>query len=571
MLNGYLSIILHAHLPYIRHPHFPDFMEEDWLFEAITETYLPLIDAFERLHKEDIPFRLTISLSPTLCEMFSDEFLKNRYSNHLKQLIELSEKELVNTRRDGLFYETAGMYYERFRRFNALYYRYQGNLVKAFAHFQELGLIEIITCATTHGFLPLMLNKESVRAQVMVAVKNYQKYFTKKPSGFWLPECGYYPGIEEILAEAGIKYFIIDTHGLTNGRPAPIMDNYLPVSCGKSKVAAFARDPETSRQVWSAEEGYPGDADYREFYRDLGYDAPYHYIRPYLHSDGVRRNVGIKYYRITGDVPLHLKQPYKRDSALSKVKSHAAHFVFDRQKQIEHLPGPPKADPSMEDKFPIIIAPYDAELFGHWWFEGPEFLQAVIRRINHVQGLKLITPSDYLKKHHRLQVSLPSFSTWGDRGYCEVWLNGKNDWFYRHLHKAEARMIELACKYYNGKKIPLNPPVRGEIGGFHQLSLREKALNQMARELLLAQSSDWAFLLTTSHSECYAHNRFKTHIDRFNRLYEQIKQGRIDPEGWLNHIQSEDNLFEEVDYRVYATRSHRLFIQRNEGHRLRHR
>ncbi|MBI5777847.1 MAG: DUF1957 domain-containing protein [Planctomycetes bacterium] len=540
MLKGYLSIVLHAHLPYVRHPNFTDFMEEDWLYEAITETYLPLLAAFEELYRDNVPFRMTISLSPPLCEMLTDELLQNRYSQHLSRLVELAEKEIVNTAGDGLFRDTARMYHERFRKLQDLYHNnYNRNLVQAFGRFQQLGYLEIITCAGTHGFLPLMKHPESVRAQVMTSVRNYQKHFARKPAGIWLPECGYYPGLEAILAQAGIKYFIIDTHGITNGSPTPIMNTYLPVYADRQyKVAAFGRDAETSRQVWSAKEGYPGDANYREFYRDLGYDADYQYIKPYLHSDGVRRNVGIKYYRITGDVPLHLKQPYNRRNALAKIQNHVDNFIFNRQQQINYISG---KFAIRNSQFPIIIAPYDAELFGHWWFEGPDFIEALVRKLNTQEELKLITPNEYLKQQPKLQVSQPSFSTWGDGGYCKVWLNGKNDWFYRHLHKAEERMLELTR---DRASEPVNQ--YPSVNGLHQ-----KALNQMARELLLAQSSDWTFLITTQHSECYAQNRFKTHLSRFNRLYDDIKNDTID-EAYIDEIQAEDNLFEEMDYRVYA-------------------
>lgn len=538
MLNGYLSIILHAHLPFIRHPAFPDFMEEDWLFEAITETYLPLLDSFEELHKQKIPFQLTISLSPTLCEMLSDNLLKERYSRHLNCLIELSEKE-VTTTRQGLFNDTAHLYYERFRKLKDLYDNlYQQDLVNAFGKFQKLGYLEIMTCAATHGYLPLMLHQESVCAQIVTATKNYHKHFSKMPDGIWLPECAYFPELENILAENNIKYFILDTHGIINGSPQPIMDAYLPVYCNHKKVAAFGRNEEASRQVWSATEGYPGDADYREFYRDLGYDAPYQYIKPYLHSDGIRRNIGIKYYRITGNVPLHLKEPYEQKKALSKVEHHADNFILKRQQQLSSLSDKLSSilgEYNQDTIMPIIVAPYDAELFGHWWFEGPDFISTVVKKINRQSDFTLITLSDYLKRHPKLQISQPSFSSWGDKGYSEVWLNGKNDWLYRHLHKAEERMIEMATKYAHSTN-------NGQKG----------ILNQMARELLLAQSSDWAFLLTNQHSECYAQNRFKTHLTRFTRLYEDLKNDKIDTL-YLQEIQSEDNLFDEIDYRVYAT------------------
>lgn len=526
--KGYLSVVLHAHLPYVRHPKFADFMEEDWLYEAISETYLPLLSAFETLEQDRVPFRATISLSPPLCEMLSDRLLKARYARHLDRLKELAAKEAANPANQGLFHQAARMYQNRFELLSELYHnRYQGDLLGAFARFQQSGSLEIITCCGTHGFLPLMKHPESVRAQVRASVRNYQKHFGQAPLGIWLPECGYYPGLESILDDAGIKYFIVDTHGINNGHPAPMMNTFMPVYADrKHRVAVFGRDAETSRQVWSAKEGYPGDADYREFYRDLGYDAPYEYIRPYLHSDGVRRNVGIKYYRITGEVPLHQKQPYDRSKALGKIQEHAANFIFNRQQQLSY-----QAD-RMSGLKPVLLAPYDAELFGHWWFEGPDFIEALFRKLHQQDIIKPATPSDYLKLHPKLQVSQPSFSTWGDGGYCKVWLNGRNDWFYRHLHQSEERMLSAVSRY---------PDAQGA---------EAKALNQMARELMLAQSSDWTFLISAQHSECYAQNRFKTHLDRFNRLYQFLNNDGHD-ENYLAEIEAEDNIFPEMDYRIY--------------------
>ena len=522
MSKGYLSLVLHSHLPYVRHPDYPDFMEEDWLFEAITECYLPLIDVFERLSAENIPFKVTMNISPPLCEMLQDSLLKTRYNSYLNRLTELAEKEI--TRTNGTpFAETARMYHNRFSRIRDIYYRYGEDIISALRKFQDAGSLEIITCGATHGFLPLIGRPEAVRAQVQVAVNNYKKHFHQPPQGIWLPECAYKPGIEKHLADAGIKYFIVDTHGLIYANPAAPYEANTPVYY--NGVYAFGRDQEASKQVWSAEEGYPGDTDYREFYKDIGYEAPYEYIKPYLHSDGVRRNVGIKYYRITGKVKLHEKEPYNYANAQNKVKANASDFLFNRLTQIKYLA-------EKHNISPIVVAPYDTELFGHWWFEGPEFIHALIKKIAAQDEIGLITPAEYIKLYPNQPMCEPSMSTWGDKGYNEVWLNGKNDWIYRHLHQAEDKMVELARN---------NPQATGIV---------RDALNQTARELLLAQSSDWPFLMTTGHSDSYAHNRFKTHINRFNEITKQVKENRIN-ERYIAQCRMEDNIFPEMDYRVY--------------------
>jgi len=299
---------------------------------------------------------------------------------------------------------------------------------------------------------------------------------------------------------------------------------YAPVFT-PAGTAAFGRDIESSRQVWSAVEGYPGDYNYREFYRDVGYDLDYDYIRPYIHPDGNRIDTGVKYYRITG-VDKH-KEPYNPEWAREKAAEHAGNFMFNRERQIEWL------EPGMGRK-PIIVAPYDAELFGHWWYEGPEWIEFLFRKVWYDQhAFKCITFREYLEEYPINQIIRPSASSWGWKGYHEVWLEGSNDWIYKHLHVAADRMCELAETF--------TAPTE----------LERRALNQAARELLLAQSSDWAFIMKTGTTVRYAVKRTKDHVNRFTRLYHDLKNHALD-ETWLKEVESRDNIFPEVDYRIYA-------------------
>src|SRR4051812_1448776 len=331
MEKGYLAIVLHAHLPFVRHPEYDDFLEEDWLFEAITETYLPLIDMMSRLVTEKINFRMTMSLTPPLCAMLADPLLQSRYRRYLGKLIELADKEVHRTKDQLAFQDAARMYQQKLTRCRQIYEDwYRGNLLQAFRQLQNQGVLEIITCAATHGYLPLMAHRQAARAQIRLAADDYQRHFGRRPRGIWLPECAYNPGDDILLKEAGIRYFFVDAHGLLYGTPRPRYGVYAPAYC-PSGVAAFARDMESAHQVWSSDIGYPGDPVYREFYRDLGYDLDYDYIKPYLHSDGVRRNTGLKYFRITGRVPLNQKQPYNPAAAREMAAQHAGNFLFNRQ------------------------------------------------------------------------------------------------------------------------------------------------------------------------------------------------------------------------------------------------
>lgn len=525
--RGYLALVLHAHLPYVRHPEHDHFLEEQWFFEAMTETYIPLVHVFEGLMRDGVDFRLTISLSPPLVAMMRDTLLLQRYARHLDRLVDLGYREVERTQHDGAFRGLAHMYREHFTHIRDTFRRYEGNIVRAFRNFQDAGKLEIITCNATHMFLPLADRNWAVcHAQVELAAREHEKHFGRRPKGMWLAECGYFRGLDELLRDSGIRYFFVDTHGLLFADRRPAYGVYAPLYC-PTGVAAFGRDIESSKQVWSAQEGYPGDGAYRDFYRDIGYDLDLNYIRPFIHPDGFRHYTGYKYYRITDrHTPLDRKAPYDPHAARERAAQHAGNFMYNRERQIEFLAG-------KMDRPPIVVAPYDAELYGHWWFEGPMFLDYLFRKLQYDQNvLAPITPSEYLSKFPTNQVATPCTSSWGYKGYAEVWLNGSNDWVYRHMHKMGERMVELARQY---------PAAEG---------VRRRALNQAARELLLGQASDWTFIMKTGTTVPYAVGRVCDHINRFNHLYDAIRGGAIN-EPWLRSLEEKDNLFPDIDYRVY--------------------
>ena len=527
MSRGYLAIVLHAHLPYVRHPEHRYFLEENWLYEAITATYLPLLEVFQNLARDGVPFRVTLSISPPLVGMLRDDVLKLRYAAYLDRLQLLCADEKRRTVADARLHRLAWWYAERFARLKSLYDSLSGDLVGAFAKLQNEGFLDIITVGATHGYLPVIRQPEARRAQITVAVDDYRRHFGRPPRGIWLPECGYTEGVDRLLADAGLRYFFMDAHGVLNARPRPPLGLHAPVFT-PSGVAAFGRDLESSKQVWSANEGYPGDGAYRDFYRDVGFDRPLDEIGPYIHPDGIRVHTGVKYYRVTGpNVDLAHKEPYDPDLARERAGMHAANFMFNREKQIEHLA-------AQMDRKPLILSPYDAELFGHWWFEGPMFLDFLARKIAYDQRtVQLGTASDYLEEYPVNALAEPSPSSWGDGGYSAVWVDGSNDWIYRHVHRAEARMHELAVQFRDGAD-----------------DLRRRGLNQAGRELLLAQSSDWAFIMKTATAVRYACDRVKAHLARFRRLDREISAGYID-QTWLADLEWRDNIFPHLDYHAW--------------------
>ncbi|NLI70029.1 MAG: DUF1957 domain-containing protein [Firmicutes bacterium] len=526
MPQGFLSIILHAHLPFVRHPEHRHSLEEKWFYEAMLECYLPLLKIMENLKKDGINYCLAISLSPTLMFMMEDELLAGRFGAYLKNMQDLARREEERTFHDSTFFPLARMYREYFDEMADYYYNVcQRRPLKVYRRLQEEGCLEIITTGITHGFLPLLeINRESAYAQIASAVDYYQELFADIPRGMWLPECAYCHSIDEILEEQGIQYFVTDTHGVLYGSPRPKYGVYSPILT-HSGVAVFGRDAESSKQVWSSREGYPGDHDYREFYRDIGYDLELDYVGPFLHPPGLRSDTGIKYYRITGDT-LACKEPYRPDIAREKAAVHAGNFMFNRQKQVEFLS-------KMMSRPPIIVAPYDSELFGHWWFEGPLWLDFLCRKIAcDQQEIKLITPGQYLDLGFPLQEATPNPSSWGDKGYFEVWLNGSNDWLYPHLHHAAAEMTAIATDY---------PRAEG---------IMERAIKQAARELLLAQSSDWPFIMTVDTMVKYARERARKHLSSFLDLAAQIRNNSID-ENQLKMLEETDNVFPNINYQHF--------------------
>jgi 1,4-alpha-glucan branching enzyme len=525
MTDASLALVLHAHLPFVRHPEHEDFLEEDWLFEAITEAYIPLLITLQRLGHDGVAFKLTLSLTPTLCSMLGDPLLRARYLRYLDRAIGLARQEIERNREEEPLRDLSQFYFDTFtecrRRFVE---EWECDLVGAFRRLQDTGAIEIIASAATHGFLPLLQQSpEALRAQVLIGRDQYRETFGCEPRGFWLPECGYTPALDQILQEANIRWFIIDAHGLLFGNPRPRRAVYAPCYT-PAGPAAFARDRESSRQVWSAQEGYPGDPAYRDFYRDAGYDLPLDYLREFLPSPPMHKFTGLKYHRITGAGPN--KEIYRRTWAENVVQAHATHFLEGRQKQLAEL--------ATLDFDPIVVVPFDAELFGHWWFEGPRFLDLFIRKAIYDQAnFQLTTPSQYLGQHPTQQIVAPAASSWGEGGHSEMWLDPANSWVYPHLDAAARRMTELARAHAN-----------------QTTRLAERVLKQLALELLLAQSSDWTFLMKTGTAREYATKRLNDHLMRFNRLHQEMVTEKMD-EAFLYDCEQRDNLFSNVNWRYY--------------------
>ena len=509
MTKGNLAIVLHAHLPYVRSEE-PGSLEEDWFFQALVESYLPLLETLEEASKsKDQEPKLTIGLSPTLLSLLQDELLKNRFEKWVNirlDVLSTLEKDCQKAVIDLKEHLT-----RQLESWNIC----QGDLVERFKQLQKSKVIDILTCAATHGYLPLLReNPEAVRAQLKTAVTEHRRLFMSAPLGIWLPECAYYEGLDELMAESGLRYAVLDGHGLLNADPRPRYGIYAPV-CTSRGVAFFGRDSESTLPVWSARDGYPGNPNYREFHRDLGWDLSIENLK----KIGIKgkRPLGIKLFKISShDTSLENKQEYDPQAAKENVKKDAENYLNDRKKQLIKL------EKSMQME-PLLIAPFDAELFGHWWFEGPNFLSHLFTKSKEI-GIKLTTLKEALQRTPQIQLCNPSPSSWGQGGFHNYWLNNSNAWIVHEWSKAGREMINICSE------------------GLTEES-NIKIIKQAGRELLLFQSSDWSFILKAGTTTELAKERINLHINRFWLLINAIKNRTTIDEKIFTEIEKEDCLF----------------------------
>jgi len=510
---GHLAIVLHAHLPYVRKNE-KNSLEEDWLFQAILECYIPLLQVIESCKKENpLNTKLTISLSPTLLSLLSNKQIQETFPCWIKTrkdfLNELEHKE-----------KNASEFLKKNLDDKYLYWQEcSGDLIDKFKVLNKSGNLDILTCAATHGYLPILReNTETVKGQINTAIRSHENFFGSKPLGIWLPECAYYENLDEILFNSGIRYAILDGHGILNATPRPRYGIYAPI-CSKKGVAFFGRDSESTLPVWSAKDGFPGDKVYREFHKDLGWELPDFKLQKKGISS--KRPLGLKYYKITdANLPLGKKEYYLENEAIKKTEEHADIYLQDRSKQLKKL--------TLSSSFkPLLVAPFDAELFGHWWYEGPFFIKNILKKSNKY-SIKLTNLKEFLIQRPNLQICDPSPSSWGQGGYHNYWINDANAWIVPEITKAGSTFVELCSKKFKN-------------------GVTQRLLKQAARELLLSESSDWSFILRAGTTTELAKERIERHLFRFWKLVDMIKNNSKTNLKFLKEIEEEDKLFPFID------------------------
>lgn len=531
--EAHLIIVLHAHMPFIRHPETAVMSEENWLFDALVECYLPVLETFERLAEEGVPYKVTMSLTPPLLEMWVDPFLQERFARYLADHVRLAEREMERLAGTPAACGLARRYRDRFLRSGELFEgRWHGDLAAAWRRLADAGHLEILASAATHAYLPLWESfPEAVELQIRAGVRCYEQTFGRPPVGFWLPECGYFPGLDRLLWNAGLSYTFLDTHGVLHATPQPRRGVQVPVHC-PSGLAVFGRDPFCHQRVWDKRIGYPGDPAYLDYDRDIGYELPLAELEPFTRC-GHRIPTGLRYRRLGSADPADFYDPVL---ARERCQSHADHFVAVCQARLGELR-------QRAGRGPVLAALFDVEHFGHWWHEGPLWLELALRALAGARKtVDLTTGTEYLATYPTHQVVEPHLSSWGHLGYSETWLMGRNHWVLCSLFRAleELRQLDLAAACAGGNT--------------------RAALDQALRELMLAQTSDWPFILNTQTAAPYANRRLASHLGNLAGLLAELRSGAVVLER-LAAIEDQNNLFSVLDLAA-------LYQESREAHGL---
>lgn len=569
MHNGNVVLTLHTHLPWVLHhgawPH-----GSDWLCEAVAECYIPLLNILNELVEEGSTSKMTFDISPVLCEQMEHPDFEAIFVQYCQDKIlgaQADYEYFIHSEHEQFFAPMAKFWESWYAQKREEYlHRYNKSIVGGMKKLQDAGVIEVMTCGATHGYFALLGMDKSIRLQMKAAKENYIKHFGRAPRGTWLPECAYRPGfewrtylksphhqnptyrygVENFVAEQGIEYFVVDEQLPKGGTPLGVlidqdggkkrmlsvyspeytqfpwnfdrspMSLYNVSSHGdldnQKTAVAFARHQNIAMQVWSAEAGYPGDPDYLDFHKK-------------------KMPSGLRYWRVTDTkADMQYKQPYNPDWILGKIGNQIHHFVYCIEGALSHYK-------QQTGKEGTLCLPFDTELFGHWWFEGPLFIKALLKGLHHSPYVNAVTASeqlDHIKPHEVMR--MPEGS-WGENGNHGVWMNDGTKWTWELIYEAEHRFDELMKKH--------QPHTMDDT--------MRRICTQAMRELLLLQSSDWQFLVTTWSARDYAERRFMFHYSDFKKLcdlaehYATAKKISKEDDKAVAEMEARNSIFPELE------------------------
>jgi 1,4-alpha-glucan branching enzyme len=503
-VKGYFALVLHTHLPYVRkNGAWP--VGEDWLYQVMSETYLPLLGMLAQLEDEGLTSCLALTMTPVLAEQLADPYIKERFCEYLKVMSEHAADDgrdfqyFGDERRKAL----ADAYQAEYRRKLLAFTAIDGDLLGALASFEEMGLVETIGSAATHAFLP-GLSEESVRSQVLIGLESHRARFGTDPAGFWVPECAYRPGIEDLLESEGVRYLLADSTALWR------LPSTYPYKVGPSGVAVLARSERAHLNAWDDRAGYPTDG-------------------RYLDSTKYYQGSGLHYWKVTGPATgIEDKEIYEPGEAQARALDHARHFIAEVESELGSAP-PPPGNGGLAGPRPLVLASYDTEFLGHGWKEGLYWLEITLRSLARYEQVRSITPSRYLEDNPPSTSTPLRQTTWGTGKDDSTWINPRTGWMWVDLGKARQRLSGLSAHRGRG-------------------ALEDRALAQAAREVLLLESSDWPYMVAKDRAKEYAIERFRSHLERFCAIADGLETGELKKlESKLSEIEDADNIFPRLD------------------------
>lgn len=498
---GTFCLVLHTHLPWLAH-HGTWPVGEEWLYQAWGTSYLPVLDLLHRLSDEGRTDLLTLGVTPVLAAQLDDPYCLREmrtwagfWQARAEGLAHRGEEHLRDT---GSREFRASQ-----RALEELAGRWSGGLSPVLKPLVDADAVELLGGPATHPFQPL-LDEPWAAFALRTGLDDARIRVGAAPQGIWAPECGYRPGLESLYAAAGVRRFLVDGPTVlgVGGTTAEA------VTVGSSDVVAFARDLEVTYRVWSPRKGYPGGRWYRDFHT-------------FDHASGFRPA------RVTStSTPAHEKAPYDPDRARAAVEHDARDFVdvvrqrlLDRAAQRDGRPG-------------LVVAAYDTELFGHWWHEGPVWLERVLRLLPEA-GVRVTTLGGAVEAGHVGGALDLEAGSWGSGKDWRVW-DGE----------AVADLVE--------DNAALQQRVRKVLDSAPDQGARDAARDQLVRSALLALSSDWAFMVTKGSAAGYARDRHRRHHDETRELAALIERGHPDALRRARAMRSADGPFGHLDARLLA-------------------
>jgi 1,4-alpha-glucan branching enzyme len=542
-------VMLHSHLPYVlNHGRWPH--GSDWICEAAIDTYLPLIEKFRGLDALNIASPVTVGFTPILANQLEHPTFARELEAYFDQRLQFCDEApaSLESTGDGHLLPLVDFWRSRLVRLRLLFHEIDQDIPKEFRRLQDAERIEITSSAATHGFLPMLARDESIRLQLALGAAEHIRVFGRRADGCWVPECAYRPpgewapggrepveraGTETHVAWAGFRYFFVDSHMARAGNPLGLygerfdgevvhvpkdgIDTRHPAShtpyeayrvtdeTADREVAALVRDPRSSAQVWSRHGGYPGAPAYLEFHK-------------------IRWPGGLKLWRVSDPgTDLGNKAPYEPEAARSQANAHAGHFarLLDRVSVAQ-----------LEKGGTVIVAPFDTELFGHWWFEGPDFLGDFYAQLPDYSELRATTAGGHLDAHAPRSGLRLGEGSWGANGDFSMWNGPLVAWTWPVIWEIEEKFWSLAPRALAEERT-------------HEI------LAQAARSMLLLQSSDWQFIISTGEVEDYAIRRFNGHAEDCRGLLDALERvldgGDVSEAVRLTReLQARDDVFREI-------------------------